>query len=274
MSHVNTELESAKAIGAGSGVLTIVKGDHERKGLASKIAKAVLTFQNQLLDRDANTGSLCQVRFLCPAKQSKLSFREIHCAFDSVQRRLRLLLYTFRQKSPRHVRPEQVQGLPARMLAIPDIRRYYLRAFGAAASCESPMLMFELHSCRFGCQSSLTMATWSSGPRRAPSPLCMYSLRSMACCILPLPCFRAWRSRHWAECYLQGTTVLLWLQGPALLCGWSWGPACSLPVCVVSLLLWHRPDETRAARRPRTSFYHARGADLANMPYHTHIAAI
>ena len=67
MSHVNTELESAKAIGAGSGVLTIVKGDHERKALASKIAKAVLTFQNQLLDRDANTGSLCQVGPLCPA---------------------------------------------------------------------------------------------------------------------------------------------------------------------------------------------------------------
>ena len=75
MSHVNTELESAKAIGAGSGVLTIVKGDNERKALASKIAKAVLTFQNQLLDRDANTGSLCQARFVCLASLQALSFK-------------------------------------------------------------------------------------------------------------------------------------------------------------------------------------------------------
>lgn len=76
MSHVNTELESAKMFGAGSGVLTIVKRDHERKALASKIAKAVLTFQNQLLDRDANTGSLCQVRLLCPTNFPSISLRE------------------------------------------------------------------------------------------------------------------------------------------------------------------------------------------------------
>lgn len=41
--------------------LDITKGEQERRATASKIAKAVLTFQNQLLDRDANTGSLCQV---------------------------------------------------------------------------------------------------------------------------------------------------------------------------------------------------------------------
>ena len=59
LSHVNTELESAKTIGAGSGVLTTVKGDHERKALASKIAKAVLTFQ-----------------ILCPARFPSMPFRE------------------------------------------------------------------------------------------------------------------------------------------------------------------------------------------------------
>lgn len=54
--HVETELVSKS-----NSVLTLAKGEEERRAFASKIAKAVLTFQNQLLDRDANTGSLCQV---------------------------------------------------------------------------------------------------------------------------------------------------------------------------------------------------------------------
>lgn len=35
----------------------------QRQTTTSRIARAVLSFQDQLLEADANTGSLCQVRF-------------------------------------------------------------------------------------------------------------------------------------------------------------------------------------------------------------------
>ncbi|CAL5220105.1 g2057 [Coccomyxa viridis] len=47
--------------GADITLTTLAKNKEARPAFASKIAKAVLNFQNQLLDRDANTGSLCQV---------------------------------------------------------------------------------------------------------------------------------------------------------------------------------------------------------------------
>ena len=62
-----------------NGVLTLAKGEEERKAFASKIAKAVLTFQNQLLDRDANTGSLCQV--LLPFTDHRLVLYLRHARF-------------------------------------------------------------------------------------------------------------------------------------------------------------------------------------------------
>jgi hypothetical protein len=37
----------------------------QRSKTASRIAKAVLSFQDQLLEADSNTGSLCQVGFGC-----------------------------------------------------------------------------------------------------------------------------------------------------------------------------------------------------------------
>lgn len=61
MGHmVQTVLETA---GAELSLTTLAKSKEARPAFASKIAKAVLNFQNQLLDRDANTGSLCQVPF-------------------------------------------------------------------------------------------------------------------------------------------------------------------------------------------------------------------
>ena len=61
MGHmVQTVLQTS---GADLTVTTLAKNKEARPAFASKIAKAVLTFQNQLLDRDANTGSLCQVPF-------------------------------------------------------------------------------------------------------------------------------------------------------------------------------------------------------------------
>ena len=61
MGHmVQTVLETA---GAQLSLTTLAKSKEARPAFASKIAKAVLNFQNQLLDRDANTGSLCQVPF-------------------------------------------------------------------------------------------------------------------------------------------------------------------------------------------------------------------
>ena len=56
--HVNNVLGNTTA---DSALVSLAKGEDARRALASRIAKAVLTFQNQLLDRDANTGSLCQV---------------------------------------------------------------------------------------------------------------------------------------------------------------------------------------------------------------------
>lgn len=61
MGHmVQTMLETS---GADITLTTLAKNKEARPAFASKIAKAVLNFQNQLLDRDANTGSLCQVFF-------------------------------------------------------------------------------------------------------------------------------------------------------------------------------------------------------------------
>ena len=61
MGHmVQTVLETA---GAELTLTTLAKSKEARPVFASRIAKAVLNFQKQLLERDANTGSLCQVSF-------------------------------------------------------------------------------------------------------------------------------------------------------------------------------------------------------------------
>jgi len=56
--HVNNVLGNTAA---DSALISLADSEDARRALASRIAKAVLTFQNQLLERDANTGSLCQV---------------------------------------------------------------------------------------------------------------------------------------------------------------------------------------------------------------------
>ena len=106
-----------------------------------------------------------------------------------------------------------------------------------------------------------------------PLSLVMYSLRFVARWSLPLPCRCAWRSRHCTEYPPAEHDCVHLAAGSALLCGWNRGPACSLPVCVMPLLLWHGSNKARAARRPRKSVHNTRGADPANAPCHSHAAA-
>lgn len=47
----------------------------QRGAMASRIARAVLNFQDQLLEADADTGSLCQVSFREQTSESAVASR-------------------------------------------------------------------------------------------------------------------------------------------------------------------------------------------------------